>query len=201
MNKNNWFTIYWLNGDKSHIFGETIDQAFTHAGYGGGAVAAIDWYDGRISDSHWYDKEKKVWEKYLDIEIKVADFLLMGIDDLSRIMDTHNTITVKFDNDDIVVFNRGWGSFYLNNQGCWINYLEISFGEYFKGTYGGDSDDEENSHHYMMANGQYFTPDNLPHALEAFIRRVKSSPFKTCSSDYCEPLEIIHAKQKVLYNT
>jgi len=196
-----WFTIYWLDGNISYICGGTIDQAFTHAGYGAGAANAIDWYDEGISQTHWRDKETKTWVKYLDIEIKVADFLQMNFDDLTRIMNTHNTITVKFDNDDIVVFNRAWGSFYLNDQGCWVNYLEISFGEYFKGTYSGDSDDEENSHHYMMANGQYFAPDNLPHALETFIRRVRSSPFHTCSSEYCEQLENIHAKQKVSFNT
>lgn len=196
-----WFTIYWLDGTTSCVCGESIEQAFNHAGYGGGAARAIDWYDEGISTTHWYDKEKKTWVKYLEIEIKISDFLLMNIEDLARIMNTHNTITVKFDNDDIVVFNRGWGSFYLNDQGCWVNYLEISFGEYFKGTYGGESDDEENSHHYMMANGQYFAPDNLPHALDAFMKRVKSSPFNSCVNNYCEKLEDIHTKQKISFNT
>lgn len=196
-----WFTVYWLGGTVSCICGESIEQAFNHAGYGGGSLRAVDWYDEGISTTHWYDKEKKTWVKYLEIEIKISDFLLMDIEDLSRIMNTHNNITVKFDNDDIVVLNRTWGSFYLNDQTCWVNYIEISFGEYFKGTYSGDSDDEENSHHYMMANGQYFAPDNLPHALDAFMKRVKSSPFNSWVNNYCEKLEDIHAKQKISFNT
>ena len=129
-----WFTIYWLDGTTSCVCGESIEQAFNHAGYGGGCARAIDWYDEGISTTHWYDKQQKTWVKYLEIEIKISDFLLMNIEDLARIMNTHNTITVKFDNDDIVVFNRAWGSFYLNDKSCWVNYIEISFGEYFKGT-------------------------------------------------------------------
>lgn len=201
MSDNKWFTIYWRDGSVSHIFGLTIEQAFKHAGYGGGATAAIDFYDNGISQTHWYDKTKKEWVKFKDIEITISDFKEMTLEDLLRIMTDHNNITVKLDTQDIVIFTRNWGCFFLNNRSSWVNYLSISFGEYFQGTYSGDSDDEENSHHYMMANGQYFAPDNLPHALEVFIRRVKDNPFMSVSTPYCERLEDIHAKQKVAYNT
>lgn len=202
MSKNlKWFTIFWLSGEKSFVCGETIEDACNHAGIGNGALRAVDWYDEGIVNSHWRDKTKKEWVKYLEAEYSASDFVLLSLDDLLNLMETHNGITVKWDNQDIVLFKRDWGLFYLNGQSCWVEYLQISFGEYFKGTYGGDSDDEENQHHYMMANSQYFAPDNLSHALECLMRRVKTEPFRTCDSEYCEQLEAIHAKQKVSYNT
>ena len=39
------FKLYWLTGKTEIIEGETISQAFTHAGYGAGAIKALDWYE------------------------------------------------------------------------------------------------------------------------------------------------------------
>ena len=38
------FKIYWLDGREEIIEGETSASAFTKAGYGAGAVRAIDYY-------------------------------------------------------------------------------------------------------------------------------------------------------------
>jgi hypothetical protein len=55
------FTLYWLDGKHQVVTGETIEQAFTTAGYGAGALKAVDFYiDG---DNHEYDwnKEQRSW--------------------------------------------------------------------------------------------------------------------------------------------
>lgn len=197
----NWFTIFWLTGEKQYVCGETIEDACNHAGIGNGALRAVDWYDKGICNTHWYDKAQKQWVKYLGAKYSASDFVLLSLDDLIKLMETHNEITVKWENQDILVFNHDWSHFCLDKGACWVEYLRISFWEYCKGTYGGDSDDEENEHHYMMANSQYFAPENLSHALECFMRRVKTEPFHVCDSEYCEQLEQIHAKQKVSFNT
>lgn len=59
----NAFTIYWRDGKRSVIYGPTIEEAFTNAGYGGGAVAAIDWYDNGDTDTHVWVKSEKTWVK------------------------------------------------------------------------------------------------------------------------------------------
>lgn len=200
MNESKWFTIYWLGGTKSYVFGPTIDQAFTDAGYGAGASPAIDFYDNGISCSHYYDKTKKEWVSYKEFKCGYSDFLLKDLDELLNLCKEHNDFIVTFDTDDILVFKKDWGLFYLDGQTRWVEYLSLSFGEYFKGTYAGDSDDEENAHHFMMANTQYFAPENIAFALETFMKRAKQSPFRIVNTPYSETLEDIQLKQKVSYN-
>lgn len=204
MSENKWFTIYWLGGNKSHVFGPSIEVACQHAGIGGGAAKAIDWYDDKgISSTHYYDKQQKSWVPFKDAKFSKEDFEKLSLDDLIKLTDTHNVITVEFQNKDQVMFQRDWGHFLLNEIGlAWVEYLEISFGEYCEGKYGGYEDGEEpdpSDHYFMSANGQYFAPADLPHALEAFARRVKTEPFKTVDSTYCTSLEEVHAKQKISY--
>lgn len=198
-----WFTIYWLGGTKSHVFGPTIEDACNSAGIGGGAVKAIDWYDKGISATHYYDKNHQEWKKYKEAKVSQRDFEALGLNDLIKFMEEYNVITVELPNKDNVMFQRDWGHFLLMGTGlAWVEYLELSFGEYFQGKYGDYAEGEEphpDDHYFMSANSQYFAPEDLPHALEAFIRRVKTQPFKTAESQYSKNLEEIHVKQKVSY--
>lgn len=50
------FTIYWLDGRRDVIEGTSIEDAFRKAGYGGGATAAIDWYDNGDTNTHDFIK-------------------------------------------------------------------------------------------------------------------------------------------------
>lgn len=43
MNKK--FILYWLDGSKEIVSGHTISDAFMKAGYGYGALAALDYYE------------------------------------------------------------------------------------------------------------------------------------------------------------
>ena len=52
------FTLYWRDGSRNVVKGKSIEDAFTQAGYGGGAIAALDWYDAGVTETHWYNKEK-----------------------------------------------------------------------------------------------------------------------------------------------
>jgi hypothetical protein len=51
----NKFTLYWRTGDREVIEGETVARAMTAAGYGGGAIGALDFY--AYGDNHEY-----VWD-------------------------------------------------------------------------------------------------------------------------------------------
>lgn len=55
------FTLYWRYGERQVITGETIEAAFTAAGYGAGAIHALDWYDNGETHTHFYSKNKKAW--------------------------------------------------------------------------------------------------------------------------------------------
>lgn len=39
------FTLYWLDGLTEQIFGYDIADAFRRAGYGAGALKALDYYE------------------------------------------------------------------------------------------------------------------------------------------------------------
>ena len=39
------FILHWLGGSNETVKGYTISDAFMKAGYGGGAIRALDWYE------------------------------------------------------------------------------------------------------------------------------------------------------------
>ena len=39
------FILHWLTGRTEQVEGTDIADAFCHAGYGGGAIAALDYYE------------------------------------------------------------------------------------------------------------------------------------------------------------
>ena len=39
------FILHWLDGKEEEIEGYSIADAFTRAGYGSGALRALDWYE------------------------------------------------------------------------------------------------------------------------------------------------------------
>jgi hypothetical protein len=64
------FTVWWRDGTRSVIEGSSIEQAFTQAGYGAGAVKAVDWYDRGDVDTHEWCKATKNWQRRTSIIVK-----------------------------------------------------------------------------------------------------------------------------------
>ena len=62
------FKLYWLDGKCEEIEGDSISNAFSNAGYGGGAMRALDfWSDSPDKDNYEWDTNKKKWVN-LDIQ-------------------------------------------------------------------------------------------------------------------------------------
>ena len=58
------FNLYWLDGKFEEISGTDIADAFRRAGYGQGALVALDFYDEKVDNSpveYVYNKERKTW--------------------------------------------------------------------------------------------------------------------------------------------
>lgn len=53
------FILHWLDGVDEEVQGNSISDAFTRAGYGGGAIRALDYYE---------EKDKPVKEENEDGE-------------------------------------------------------------------------------------------------------------------------------------
>lgn len=54
------FYLFWRFGKKEKVEGTDIAAAFNNAGYGGGAIRALDFYSEK--DSHEWNAEQKAWE-------------------------------------------------------------------------------------------------------------------------------------------
>lgn len=58
------FTLFWLDGKSELVKGKTVADAFTQAGYGAGAVRALDFTaNGDKRAEYAWNKEKRKWEK------------------------------------------------------------------------------------------------------------------------------------------
>ncbi len=60
------YVLYWRSGTHELVEGETIEDAFTNAGYGAGAVRALDFYmihyPGQPLGYEWNPGTKE-WDK------------------------------------------------------------------------------------------------------------------------------------------
>ena len=53
-NREKLFTLFWRDGHRDVLPGNSVSDAMNKAGYGGGAVAALDFYaDGDNSEYMW----------------------------------------------------------------------------------------------------------------------------------------------------
>lgn len=55
------FTLFWRTGQREIVRGRTIAEAMTLAGYGGGAVRALDFYAKGESDAYRWDEKAREW--------------------------------------------------------------------------------------------------------------------------------------------
>lgn len=58
----NQFTFYWLTGKREVLEGDKPHEALNNAGYGGGAVRALDFYAKGDDNDYVWDGEKRSWE-------------------------------------------------------------------------------------------------------------------------------------------
>jgi hypothetical protein len=55
------YTFFWLDGRHETLRGHDAADALSRAGYGGGAVGALDFYaEGRCGDYEW-DSQARTW--------------------------------------------------------------------------------------------------------------------------------------------
>lgn len=57
------FTLYWRTGDRETVAGRSIAEAMTLAGYGGGAVAALDFWEHGDNREYEWNAETREWRK------------------------------------------------------------------------------------------------------------------------------------------
>lgn len=62
------FTLYWLTGDREVVEGATPAAAMTAAGYGQGALRALDFYAAGESTEWVWHQDTRSWLPHPDSE-------------------------------------------------------------------------------------------------------------------------------------
>ena len=171
----NYFTLYWLDGSRTVIKGPTVEEAFTIAGYGAGAIHAIDWYDNGVTDTHNF-VGKNQWVKKEPLKVKFSEFNIEStpenIQDLCNKLKQHSYIEVQFENQDVLSIQDRYSHFVYG----WTRIIEVVFGEYFPYPY---HEETEKGDHWMSSNSEYFDPSKPEQAIQAFLERLNKQPFET----------------------
>ena len=55
------FTIFWKDGKRDVLKGSDVANAFTRAGYGAGALGAVDFYSNGNDNSYEFDSTAYKW--------------------------------------------------------------------------------------------------------------------------------------------
>lgn len=55
------YTLYWRTGQREVVSGRTPEEAMTLAGYGGGAVRALDFYANGENTEYRWDGQTREW--------------------------------------------------------------------------------------------------------------------------------------------
>lgn len=63
MDDNKTFTLYWRTGDRELVQGRSPAEAMTLAGYGGGAIRALDFYANGDDRDYTWNCVSREWER------------------------------------------------------------------------------------------------------------------------------------------
>ena len=56
------YTLYWRDGKSESVRGRDIADAMNRAGYGGGAVAALDFFGHGKTPTYYWNADRSEWE-------------------------------------------------------------------------------------------------------------------------------------------
>jgi hypothetical protein len=63
------YTFYFLDGVQSVGVGTSVSKAFANAGYGGGAINVVDFWEEGDHIAHIWNKSKKCWETNSEVSM------------------------------------------------------------------------------------------------------------------------------------
>lgn len=204
----NWFTLYWTDGRRMVVCGETLAAALNVSGITSKQYGHICWYDNGVTETHWYDSPRKAWIKYKEITITPEELHRHGVNFYKKIMSTHDSILVELPTMNIVGLSVLWEPYSAHLVATskrqekfihtFVKCISVYYGIRRPGTLLGNTHVEEHRHHYVKHNRELFEPGDFKHAFEALTVRVsKTDPiYETCSR-YAKPLSLIYREQSV----
>lgn len=61
-------TLYWRTGDREVVEGSDIANAFMRAGYGGGAIRALDFHAEGDDENYAWNGAEREWNRITPLE-------------------------------------------------------------------------------------------------------------------------------------
>ena len=58
-----WFTFYWRDGKREYFIGNDPAHALNMAGYGQGALGALDFWSPGKNQEYTWNKNSRGWDK------------------------------------------------------------------------------------------------------------------------------------------
>jgi hypothetical protein len=161
---NKTFTLYWLDGKREFVTGPDIAQACTNAGYGNGAMTALDFYTEGANNEYNWNPTIKDWFKKGPVMVTMEDVAGLSQDELTRMLQTSTQIKCKLRNGDELFFQQS----YSESAVGWIKYLMVFYGEHVK------VENNEDLDHVIDVYGPvFFNHDDYAAATTHFKERAK----------------------------
>lgn len=129
--------------------------------------------------------------------IKKKNLQRFTFDDLLALFKEHDELRVVRSNKDIVCLTKQSGKFHRLGE---VEYLNLNYCEYFKGSYFGDEPCKKGQRYYMSNNSEMFHPSESELAVVAFQQRASQNDggFRTCGMG--RSLDEIKATNDLLIN-
>jgi hypothetical protein len=113
MNTRYW-TVYWVDGRKQHIVGDTISDAFNAAGIGQGALRVVDFYTPGLDQAYGWNATEKKWLQITPATYtNLTEMTVMG----QKFLDFHlHFLTGALSKEKIYFDQQQNGSFIVMSQ-------------------------------------------------------------------------------------
>ena len=174
------FTLYWLDGKREVIVGKDIANAFARAGYGGGAPAALDWYDTGVTDTHAYSHAEKTWI-IRPKRVRCSDLEALTPESIALELSKALGLDFELPNKNQICIDVSIGEYSATSwvkqlhgeefrTGC-VRSIRVYTADYCEGPYSDDGDEEC---HYLVSGSSWFDPKDIDQAIFHFQQTIKA---------------------------
>lgn len=157
---NKLFTLYWLDGKREIVVGQTLADACNKEGYGAGAMGALDFFTEGPNDGYSWIAKK--WHKRVARIVDGETTSIMPAGHVKVCLNTHHNLTFEFPTKDRLEIDLTYGEY---AEG-WVKHIRVYVANYCEGPYeeGGEDD-----HHYLIGGIAFFHPKDIDKAVAYFL--------------------------------
>jgi hypothetical protein len=174
------YTLYWLDGKREVVVGTSIANAFARAGYFGGALAALDWYDAGATDTHVYSCTEKTWI-IRPKRVKCSDLEALTPESIALVLSKALGLDFELPYKNQICIDVSIGEYAAATwvkrphgeefqTGC-ARSIRVYIANYCEGPYSDDSDEEC---HYEVSGTSWFDPKDIDQAIFHFQQTIKA---------------------------